>query len=128
MTLPSSETVIEAALLANTYRELQAICIGYKDNDTELFDYYNSFLEWFDLKYEFLRAEALIMIELQNEIWDLDRTKREERMAEYEKTTPVEVEFTEQSKATEYKQPFERVLDFKIFGFRIYFFLEIAKV
>ena len=131
--LDSTKKVLELSDIGMTCRELQAVCLGYKDNDLELFNYYASFLEWLFPKWDFAVSEAEITNNLQKEIWEKERIERESsnwyrevEIAAYEAekaSERTEIEVTEK----EYVTPFEKVLDFNFFGYNIFFCLEIAK-
>ena len=136
--LDSSKQVLLAMEITNTCRELQAICIGYKDTNLELFNYYNSFLKFLRFKHKFVCSEAKKAIDLQNHIWEKERIEREnskyylegERLTNESKkpTLTVEREPTKITVKTTYKELIGKVSEFTIFGYKFFFCFEVGKV
>lgn len=137
--LNSDEKIIQLVDLEMTYRELEAICIGYKDRDVELFDYYDSMKKWVLSVHKHLRLELLIILNIHKEILDNKEREREQREQEFEAKKRIsenekdiikKAVLTVNEKITTQerrKMPFEKHFEFKIFGYKIYTFLEIEK-
>ncbi|WP_338814991.1 hypothetical protein V9L05_07570 [Bernardetia sp. Wsw4-3y2] len=140
--LDSTKAILKLTDIGRVCRELNAICIDCKDNDLEQFNYYSSMFRLLLPEYEFLHSEAKIQNDLQTEIWEKERIKREnssyylegkrltyeaeEVATDSKKTTPVveQIICTTEPK----KMPFERQVQFNFFGYKIYSFLEIEKM
>mgnify|MGYP000315443848 CR=1 FL=1 len=75
--LNSTKAVLKLTDIGMTCKELVAICKGCKDNDLEQFNYYSSMFRLLLPEYEFLHSEAKIQNDLQKEIWEKERIKRE---------------------------------------------------
>ncbi len=122
--------------LQSVCTELNGLCTGYKDTNTELYNYYRPMLEWLYSKHEFGRSEAEKLITLQREIWDKEAIEREKRteyleikysVTESEKSTPAvnkQIIYTPKKK---YKPPFEKVIEFTVFGYNFFFVMEVGK-
>ncbi|WP_375561227.1 hypothetical protein ACE193_01350 [Bernardetia sp. OM2101] len=131
--LDSTKAIIKLADIGTTCKELQAVCIGCENTDLEQYKYYRSMLELLYPQYQFLLSEADILHNLQKEVWAMEEVERNknidelfQQIAVYESKKSnqiIEVEVTEK----EYKTPFEKVLDFNILGYNIFFCLEIGK-
>ncbi len=122
----SQKVLFQLLELKNTVLELNGLCTGYKECDSELYVYYRSMLEWTYSMYDYLCVEAHTLTILEREQWDKKFLKPTEPQAEYtieiaEVIEPFEFE------EKEYKQPFEKVIEFTIFGYSFFFVLEISK-
>lgn len=137
--LDSTKAVLKLVDIGTVCRELHTICIGFENTDLEQFNYYRSMFRLLLPEYEFLHSEAKIQNDLQKEIWEIERIKREssryyieakELAYENEKANQVvSAPVVEQIICTEEpkKMPFEKVFEFSIFGYKVYSFLEIEK-
>ncbi len=136
--LDTTKKVLELADIGMLCMQLDSICISHRDSNKEEFEYYNSMLEWLLPKHKFACSEAKITNNLQKEIWEKEHLEWE--------NAPLEKEFGKkylEAKITDYetqndmpkeqitytpkrkKMPFERVINFTVFGYNFFFCLEI---
>ncbi|WP_338760136.1 hypothetical protein WAF17_13005 [Bernardetia sp. ABR2-2B] len=125
----SVDTTIKLMNVGSTYKELEAICIGYEGNNKELFDYYNDMKKWLSTIYIFIQSEAEINYKLDKENLAKERIERRKEMenikSEIEKanSAPAVVK-NKWIEKTWFKQKY---FVFKIFGYSFSTILEVAK-
>lgn len=138
--LDSTKKVLQLMDVGTTCRELNAICFGCEHTDLEQFTYFSSMREWLFSKHEFISSEAQILNNLQKEIWDKERIENEPnlenlrlKIAAYE-TENIAIESQKDTSLNEQiiykpkrKEPFEKVIEFTLFGYKFFFLLEIDK-
>jgi hypothetical protein len=122
----SNKVLFQMLELKDTILELNGLCVGYKECNLELYTYYRSMLEWTYSMYDYLRVEAQTLKDLEWEQWDKKYLKPTEPQAEYTIEVFETIEpFGVQEK--EYKPPFEKIIEFTLFGYSFFFVLEISK-
>ncbi len=131
--IPLTSTMLKLIDVVGTCKELQAICIGYKDSNLELYNYYHSFLEWLGSKHKFLQSEGKKIVDLQNEIWEHEKTERTERMQRIEESSSVRPLIEKRDPTvitlnTTYKELIGKVSEFTILGYKFFFCFEVGKV